>query len=997
MYRITILLFSALVLLAQNPNTASYPSSAAGDSKLAVAARLSESTLATSVNSSTTTVVVASGSSFLNYQIIRIDNEEMQICSKSTNTLTICSGTRGFNGTTAASHTAGVAVRGIITSWHHNQLAAEVKALTGALAPIPFSSFPSTCIASKQLQLRSNPASAGQILYVCNSGGNGWNLVGDGAGSLTASGISVTPVGNISSTDVQAALAELDTEKALASHTHAGSAIGNTAAGNIAATNVQAAINELDTEKSPTSHTHAGSAVTSTPAGSLSSTDVQAALNELDTEKLGLKQFTELTGNLTISSTHCGGLLIWTAGAPTLTIPAPGTLPTGCWFIFSLYNTSNATFTASTSSINGTSSITQRAGSYGIVANNGTGWYVLTANPIVTSSSIDVTNSGTLTTLRALNTRALVANAGSTGTTLSHLAKINSSGNAVIVSTSDTSGAVGIVVSGDGTSGTASIQQIGAAILYPATSSVAGQYVGISSATAGRGSSSSSCPSGQNIGIWLESGDSSSARGILLGNFCSGSSGGGATTTSGLTDLDLTKNSSTVVQIAAGVYAKGNAPSISFAGATFTIQSISITSCTNAAPIVCTLASSIAGMSPRTGDTIMVSGVATNTAANGTWIAEVIDGTHIKLTGSTGNGSGTGGTMAGSGSGTCQFDMTPNGYANANCSSSAGLILSCTGNCNMNQSTTPAPDPYGLNVGTVTVTSGAWNTATKGKAMLNSGESVQCGTGMTCSPAGGVNTVAVDSSVVRGPADNVITGTIRAQGASRTAPCREGTGAPTGQNGTRGECYFQTDATAGSNMWWATASGTPATWTQSSAGGSSSSLVVYRLPFMTAQDPGGVSPRWVGLWHSTNTLSLTTLDASTGTCANTSSLAECGNQWYSLADASQSYRTTNIWIPTGWTSGTVKFFLTFATSSSADPAFQVKTRCMTSGSAPSSYNTAQNLPTGTVASGNTYTRSVTLTTTGCAANRPMTISLTRTDSNGGYAVMFDAFVEVQVQ
>ncbi len=353
--------------------------------------------------------------------------------------------------------------------------------------------------------------------------------------------------------------------------------------------------------------------------------------------------------------------------------------------------------------------------------------------------------------------------------------------------------------------------------------------------------------------------------------------------------------------------------------------------------------------------------------------------------------------MAGSGSGTCQFDMTPNGYANANCSSSAGLILSCTGNCNMNQSTTPAPDPYGLNVGTVTVTSGAWNTATKGKAMLNSGESVQCGTGMTCSPAGGVNTVAVDSSVVRGPADNVITGTIRAQGASRTAPCREGTGAPTGQNGTRGECYFQTDATAGSNMWWATASGTPATWTQSSAGGSSSSLVVYRLPFMTAQDPGGVSPRWVGLWHSTNTLSLTTLDASTGTCANTSSLAECGNQWYSLADASQSYRTTNIWIPTGWTSGTVKFFLTFATSSSADPAFQVKTRCMTSGSAPSSYNTAQNLPTGTVASGNTYTRSVTLTTTGCAANRPMTISLTRTDSNGGYAVMFDAFVEVQVQ
>ena len=54
--------------------------------------------------------------------------------------------------------------------------------------------------------------------------------------------------------------------------------------------------------------------------------------------------------------------------------------------------------------------------------------------------------------------------------------------------------------------------------------------------------------------------------------------------------------------------------------------------------------------------------------------------------GSTGNGSYTsGGTVAGSGSGTCEFYLTPQGYANADCSSSAGLILTCTGNLSRNR------------------------------------------------------------------------------------------------------------------------------------------------------------------------------------------------------------------------------------------------------------------------------------------------------------------------
>lgn len=124
-----IFALAALPLYPQNPATAAFPTTVAVDQNLLAAKRLSESTLNGSINASTTTVVVSDGTQFLNWQIVRIDSEEMLIQSVSSNTLTIVSGGRGYNGTTAASHTTGAAVRGIITSWHHNQLAAEVKAI----------------------------------------------------------------------------------------------------------------------------------------------------------------------------------------------------------------------------------------------------------------------------------------------------------------------------------------------------------------------------------------------------------------------------------------------------------------------------------------------------------------------------------------------------------------------------------------------------------------------------------------------------------------------------------------------------------------------------------------------------------------------------------------------------------------------------------------------------------------------------------------------------
>jgi hypothetical protein len=84
-----------------------------------------------------------------------------------------------------------------------------------------------------------------------------------------------------------------------ATDAHPASAITNTPAGNISATDVQAALNELDTEKSAVGHGHAATEITNTPAGSISAATVQAALNELDTEKLALAGGT-MTGQLIV-------------------------------------------------------------------------------------------------------------------------------------------------------------------------------------------------------------------------------------------------------------------------------------------------------------------------------------------------------------------------------------------------------------------------------------------------------------------------------------------------------------------------------------------------------------------------------------------------------------------------------------------------------------------------------------------------------------------------
>lgn len=102
-----------------------------------------------------------------------------------------------------------------------------------------------------------------------------------------------------------------------------------------------------------------------------------------------------------------------------------------------------------------------------------------------------------------------VPNAGATGTTLNALAKLTGApSTAVIMATTDVEGAVGVVVNGFGTSGSATIQKTGTTYLQMDGATTAGDYVTISSTTAGYGHDSGYAPparplSGQIIGrVW---------------------------------------------------------------------------------------------------------------------------------------------------------------------------------------------------------------------------------------------------------------------------------------------------------------------------------------------------------------------------------------------------------------------------------------------------------------------------------------------------------------
>lgn len=168
--------------------TGTFPTPAT-DADLLVARDSCNTFLTSSVDASTLTLPVSDSTCFAAYMVVRIEDEQVKICSKGTGVLTVCAGTRGFNSTSAATHaslptgancTSGNnvigCVRGVISSYYHNTLRAEIKATqANMLAAYSVSALPATCFATA-IYVRTSD----DTIHRCNAGGTTYSVLSSG-------------------------------------------------------------------------------------------------------------------------------------------------------------------------------------------------------------------------------------------------------------------------------------------------------------------------------------------------------------------------------------------------------------------------------------------------------------------------------------------------------------------------------------------------------------------------------------------------------------------------------------------------------------------------------------------------------------------------------------------------------------------------------------------------------------------------------------------------
>ncbi|HLG97147.1 MAG TPA: hypothetical protein VKX49_12615 [Bryobacteraceae bacterium] len=134
----TLLLALALsaTLAAQ---TAVYPGAVVTDQQLKIAVNNTTTTLNASMLSTDNVIVVQNSTGFVPNMLVTVDTEIIAVCAVAGNLLTVghssCPNTdgRGFDGTTAASHVAGVTVNGFVDAWHSNAKNKEIEAIETAL------------------------------------------------------------------------------------------------------------------------------------------------------------------------------------------------------------------------------------------------------------------------------------------------------------------------------------------------------------------------------------------------------------------------------------------------------------------------------------------------------------------------------------------------------------------------------------------------------------------------------------------------------------------------------------------------------------------------------------------------------------------------------------------------------------------------------------------------------------------------------------------------
>lgn len=152
-----LLIIAAMALsaaLAQNPNSAKFPTAVATDTDLGVASNSCKSTLNGAVDSSTLTITLVNASKCNTPFYLTLETTEVaKICSKSGNVLTVCAGGRGYHGV-AASHANGSAANGYIDQDYLNQALAEIKAVENGLG----ANFANTALLNRNMLFTSDNA-----------------------------------------------------------------------------------------------------------------------------------------------------------------------------------------------------------------------------------------------------------------------------------------------------------------------------------------------------------------------------------------------------------------------------------------------------------------------------------------------------------------------------------------------------------------------------------------------------------------------------------------------------------------------------------------------------------------------------------------------------------------------------------------------------------------------------------------------------------------------
>lgn len=117
-----------------NPYNAKFPTQLVTEADVFQWSNNSVSSLLTAIGVSDLSLTVANGANFPTENfIVKIDDELIDIQSRSGNAMTVRSGGRGIDGSVAASHATGAPVKGVYCRVHHNQIAQEVIAIEQAL------------------------------------------------------------------------------------------------------------------------------------------------------------------------------------------------------------------------------------------------------------------------------------------------------------------------------------------------------------------------------------------------------------------------------------------------------------------------------------------------------------------------------------------------------------------------------------------------------------------------------------------------------------------------------------------------------------------------------------------------------------------------------------------------------------------------------------------------------------------------------------------------